>query len=421
MTLLFLAVSVESSPLDDLQLDALSAIARLRVDPSAIEPPAMKRLETLYVRGEFLRGKGEEEKAADLFRQVVSRARELKPAVSAGEATISDSDQKPSSPPIDGGDPPRAGDTAVEPEAVSQPIITELLPLPLSPLLTGTEDVYRPTRPESLSLISARLGVSSRLLARLNDLPPGVIVKPGSRIRYTNLRIVPKVRRNGIVINIPDRTLYLFKNGTLVKNIPVAVGKGSVGVKTAQSFETPTGPFRIVAKKRNPSWTPPPSIREEMAARNKPLPDVVPPGKDNPLGAYALVTSIPGILIHSTNLPSSVYGFSSHGCIRITPWEMERLFNDVSPSMGGEIIYEPIKLLVTDDRRVFLEANPDIYKRQHDPLTIVKRMIESRNVSGLVDWQKVSRVIRERKGIAEEVTDFVSLTGRNRHEVPKGS
>ena len=49
------------------------------------------------------------------------------------------------------------------------------------------------------------------------------------------------------------------------------------------------------------------SIQMEAMLQRKPVEEVVPPGPDNPLGRFALVTSIPGILIHETIWPRSVY------------------------------------------------------------------------------------------------------------------
>ncbi|GAB4294649.1 MAG: hypothetical protein Fur0034_02610 [Desulfuromonadia bacterium] len=381
------AAALSASPLlDDLQMDAMIAITRLKGAPSA-DSPVLRQMQSLYAAGESRRNAGDDEGAADRFRQILSLAREFAPPPPPPL-------QSPSPLPDPDGDPP---------------------PPPRSPLLVGTEDRYVASRRESLKLISARLGISSRLLATMNGLSPDAVIPTGHEILYRNLRIVPKSRRNGIVINIPDRTLYLFKDGTLTKTVPVAVGKGN-REKSPFSFETPTGPFRIVAKKRNPSWRVPPSIKKEMESRNKPLPDVVPPGKDNPLGGYALVTSLPGILIHGTNTPSSVYGFTSHGCIRVTPWEMEMLFREVGVATTGEIIYEPVKVLVTDDRRVFLEVNPDIYRRGKDPEKTVRRLLAEKGGEYLVDWSTVRRVIRERKGVAEDVTNRRLDAGRSRRD-----
>src|SRR5260370_39644957 len=53
-------------------------------------------------------------------------------------------------------------------------------------------------------------------------------------------------------------------------------------------WRTPLGETRVIAKIRHPAWYPPESIRKEHAANGDPLPKVVGPGPDNPLGDFAL-------------------------------------------------------------------------------------------------------------------------------------
>ena len=53
-------------------------------------------------------------------------------------------------------------------------------------------------------------------------------------------------------------------------------------------WATPTGTTKIVSKRKDPYWTPPESVRKEHAAEGDILPPRVPPGPDNPLGAYAM-------------------------------------------------------------------------------------------------------------------------------------
>jgi len=60
------------------------------------------------------------------------------------------------------------------------------------------------------------------------------------------------------------------------------IGIGMVG------WATPTGTTKIVSKRKDPYWTPPASVRKEHAAEGDILPARVPPGPDNPLGAFAM-------------------------------------------------------------------------------------------------------------------------------------
>jgi L,D-transpeptidase ErfK/SrfK len=283
---------------------------------------------------------------------------------------------------------------------------------PQSPYLVGGESIYTVERPETLRMVAAKLGVSVRQLVALNDLDPKKRLEPGQELRFNNLKIVPKKIANGLIINIPDRTLYFFRGGKLEKSIPVAVGKANKK-KDEQTipWQTPTGRFKVTAKAKDPTWRVPPSIQAEMAEQNKKVVDVVPPGKGNPLGQYAIRTSLSGIMLHSTNLPASIYGFNSHGCIRLMPREMEAFFKEVRVNTPGEIIYRPVKLTVTDDRRVFLEVHPDIYEKVKDLDKESRRLISGSKADQLVDWAKVRSVIQRKTGVAEEVTGSRATVG----------
>ncbi len=115
-------------------------------------------------------------------------------------------------------------------------------------------------------------------------------------------------------------------------------------------------------------------------------------------------TSIPGILIHSTTKPSSIYSFSSHGCIRLSPSRMEEFFPQIKVNTKGEIIYKPVKLAVTEDGRVFLEVHHDVYNKSASLVAEARQMIEKLKLSRLVDWAKFNSVVKQRSGVAEDIS-----------------
>lgn len=268
--------------------------------------------------------------------------------------------------------------------------------------LVGDEFVYTVRKRDTVRLIAAKFGVSSRNIVRLNRLQKGETLKEGQRLKIVTRRILPKEIKEGIIINIPDRTMYLFRDGKLATMYPVAVGKPSSGEH--KGWHTPTGTFRIVGKARDPVWKVPHSIRAEMKSQGREVLEEVPPGDGNPLGRYALRTSIPGILIHGTNLPSSIYGFNSHGCIRVYPENMERLFRTVGVRTEGEIVYKPVKLGESDDGRIFLEVHPDVYDKVKNLEIEAWKIITGSNVNDRVDWEKIMNAIDSRSGIPEDVT-----------------
>jgi lipoprotein-anchoring transpeptidase ErfK/SrfK len=295
---------------------------------------------------------------------------------------------------------------SVQPAPATKPVpavVSEEEPEYSSNRLIGTNGTYTVVKGDTIRLVAAKLGVSRNRLTTMNGLDAKAGLKIGQELHYNNRRIVPQHRiKDGIVINIPDRTLYFFQQGQMIFSTAVALGTPT---KTDQLvWETPIGRFKIVNKAKDPTWTVPPSIQEEMRLQGKEIITSIPPGKDNPLGKFALKTSLPGILIHSTTRPWSIYTYSSHGCIRVYPERMEELFKLVKLQTAGEIIYRPIKLVVTDEGHILLEAHGDIYNKTKGLTAEAQTLIRSHKLDDQVDWEKVKRVISRKAGVAEEIT-----------------
>ena len=265
-----------------------------------------------------------------------------------------------------------------------------------SSLLIGGEIIYRVTKGDTMELIGAKLGVDWRTLLKENNIDEKQILSIGQEIRTDTSKIVPKIIDDGIIINIPDRMLYYFKNKMLRASFPVGLGM--------HSRETPTGQFQVVYKEEHPTWYVPRSVQLEMLRKGARVRVVVPPGPDNPLGRYAVKLSLPGILIHETIWPASVYQFRSHGCIRVLPRDIENFFKDVEIDVTGEIIYTPLKIAVSDSGRIFLEVHRDVYRKIEDMNAEAKRLIESKGLSDKVNWQKVNVMLREKSGVAKDIT-----------------
>lgn len=272
----------------------------------------------------------------------------------------------------------------------------------ISDKLVGNASVYTVVRRDTLRLVAAKLGVSRYYLARINNIGLKAPLRVGQKLKYNNRKIIPQRMTNGIVINIPDRTLYYFKEGKLAVSLPVALGVPKKGEKF--DWKTPTGRFKIIAKQKDPTWHVPQSIKSEMEEEGKEIISSVAPGPQNPLGKYAIRTSIPGIMIHSTTKPGSIYSFSSHGCIRVYPEQMEGFFKEIKVNTPGEIIYRPVKLAVTESGRIFMEVHQDAYGTGTGLDATAKKLIEKQKLSGRVNWEKVETVIKEKAGIAEDVT-----------------
>jgi L,D-transpeptidase ErfK/SrfK len=231
----------------------------------------------------------------------------------------------------------------------------------------------------------------------------------GAEVVLPGQFILPRAERKGVVLNLPEMRLYYFYQDELektpmVKTYPVSVGR--------MDWNTPLGKTRIERKDKDPSWFPPESLKLEAIAAGDPLPDVVPPGPDNPLGGYALRLSIPGYLIHSTNKPYGVGMRVTHGCVRMYPENIEELFPIIPVHTMVQLVNQPIKLGWLN-KTLFLEVHPlmdeDVEKNQ-DLQSMAYAMIfdEIENKDAILDIPSIKRALREKNGIPIAITTFVS-------------
>lgn len=274
------------------------------------------------------------------------------------------------------------------------PALAHDLPL-LSRAATGGDSEYIIQPGDSLTAIGARFGVSAETLADQNTIAYAAIIHPGQRLRIHNPHIVPVALDDGILINLPQRMLFHFRQARLSAAYPVGLGK--------PSWRTPEGRFTLVSRVKNKPWLVPKSIQEEMRREGKAVLEEVPPGPDNPLGSHWLGMSMWGYGIHGTIAPSSIFQFRSHGCIRLHPDDVAELFDSVKVGTPGRLIYQPVLLAVVEDGRILLEVHPDIYNKGVDPAQIARDMAEANGVSQDIKWPLADAVIAAQDGVAHEV------------------
>lgn len=262
-----------------------------------------------------------------------------------------------------------------------------------APIVGG--EISYPVRPgDSLTSVSARLGVDASVIARANGLAADARLKTDQLLKIENRHIVPEQRTEGILINVPERMLFFFQNDS-VRGFPVGLGR--------PDWQTPTGRFAIAGKEQDPVWDVPPSIQEEMRREGKVVRQRVLPGPENPLGQYWIALTGSACGIHGTNAPSSVYRFRTHGCIRLHPDDVARLFPLVPIGLPVEIVYRPVLLAEGEDGAIWLEVHPDVYRRRIDALATARELAAKTGLEGKIDWTRAVEVIRERAGVARRV------------------
>jgi lipoprotein-anchoring transpeptidase ErfK/SrfK len=121
-----------------------------------------------------------------------------------------------------------------------------------------------------------------------------------------------------IVVKTSERRLYLILDDGHAMRYPVGVGK---------SGKQWAGTTRIDGKYRNPAWSPPAEVKHDKPS----MPDVIPGGSPhNPMGVAAMTLAGGEYAIHGTNMPGSVGGFVSYGCIRMLNADISDLYQRVS-------------------------------------------------------------------------------------------
>ncbi len=207
---------------------------------------------------------------------------------------------------------------------------------------------------DTLVDIARRHGLGYQDIVRANPDVNVWVPGEGTEIILPTRFVLPPGPREGVVLNLAEYRMYFFpepKPGeqAVVMTYPISIGR--------MDWETPLGNTTVVAKAVNPSWYVPQSVLDEHAAEGRPLPRIVPPGPDNPLGSRAIRLGLPGYLIHGTNRPAGVGMRVTHGCIRMFPEDIEYLFPKIDVKTKVRIINAPVKMGWNGDELV-MEVHP---------------------------------------------------------------
>ncbi len=259
--------------------------------------------------------------------------------------------------------------------------------------IIGSLKTYETKNDESLIELARRFKIGyNEIVAANPGLDPFV---PGANktITVPTSWILPdQTSRDGIVINLSEMRLYFFskQSSDIVRTFPIGIG--------SEGNETPVGTFRIVEKKVKPAWYVPASIRKE----NPDLPRVVPPGPDNPLGSHAMKLSAHSVLIHGTNRPFAVGRRASHGCIRMYPEDIPKLFQVVPNGTKVTIIRQPVKVGVFNDQ-IYLEVHKDDFL-QMNYFDEAVNLLRKKKLYEKIDKDKMLTTLREKKGFPVDIT-----------------
>ena len=186
-----------------------------------------------------------------------------------------------------------------------------------SPMKTPESKVYSVQRGDSITSIGNSLNTTQGLLMRANGLTEDTVLNLNQQLKYT-----PKDFR--IIIERSKCRLFLLDKDGIFRLYKVGLGK--------PGHDTALGTFKIGNKEKNPTWNKPGAgpipfgdPRNELGTRWMPLvPDQQ--GLPTDLG------------VHGTIRPETVGLYSSNGCVRLLPADIEELYDLVVRATPVEIV-----------------------------------------------------------------------------------
>jgi len=269
---------------------------------------------------------------------------------------------------------------------------------PVYPSIIGSVQTHTTVYEDSLVDLARKHGLGYTEIVSANPgLDPWV---PGAdkKVVLPKAHILPAAPREGIVINLADQRLYFFRDdGKMVDSVPLGIGNNG--------WDTPKGTTKVVRKKKNPTWYVPQSVRKE----DPELPAIVRPGPDNPLGSHAVYLGWPAYLFHGTNKPYGVGRRVSHGCVRLYPEDIARLFGDIKVGTLVTVVDQPMKVTKMDGQlwleihATQLQADEVEQTGTHTPSKPAEFEFLLTSAAGddanRIDWEKAKRAALERRGI----------------------
>jgi L,D-transpeptidase ErfK/SrfK len=258
---------------------------------------------------------------------------------------------------------------------LSSAVTAEVLPLPADGSdLVGRTKYVAARQEDTLIDIAREYSVGQDEIVMANPEVDRWLPGRGTRVTVPRQFILPNAPRNGIVVNVPEMRLYFYPSAgkgakpTRVVTYPISIGR--------MDWRSPLGVTKVVAKVKDPVWRPPASIKAEHAKKGEILPDVVPAGPDNPLGQFAMRLGVPGYLIHGTD-QDKAYGIGmrvTHGCIRMYPEDIAKLFPEVAVGTPVNLVNQPVKLGWRDDT-LYIEVSEPLDEDRLGPDDLMAKAV----------------------------------------------
>lgn len=184
-----------------------------------------------------------------------------------------------------------------------------------------------------IEVLSERFHSSEAFLAELNpDITAWDAGAVGKTIKVPNVdsrKSAPKAER--LAIDCSRFRLRAYDAGNrLVASFPCSVARDPA--------RAPTGTLHITTFAANPIYVfDPGNYPESPQARKVGRRLIIPAGPNCPVGDYWIGINATGFGIHGTPHPETIGRRESHGCFRLTNWDIVRLSRMVKPGTPVEV------------------------------------------------------------------------------------
>jgi lipoprotein-anchoring transpeptidase ErfK/SrfK len=180
----------------------------------------------------------------------------------------------------------------------------------------------------ALEALGERFHASPTLLSSLN--PGATFSKAGESLTVPNVGSAPPVTSGAVTVTVTKATSALTvedESGRIILHAPVTSG--------SQHDPLPIGTWKVTGVQQNPPFHYNPALFwDANPAHSKAK---LQPGPNNPVGTVWIDISKEHYGLHGTPSPSAIGHVQSHGCVRMTNWDAQRVAALVKP--GTRVIF----------------------------------------------------------------------------------
>jgi L,D-transpeptidase ErfK/SrfK len=123
-------------------------------------------------------------------------------------------------------------------------------------------------------------------------------------------------------------------------------------------------------------------------------------------------------LIHGTNKPFAIGRRATHGCIRIYPEDIPKLFEMVPNGTKVTTVKQPIKVGMRQ-KKVYIEIHEDQDVKIDNYLEAASALLQKKGLIKSVSTEKLYKAIRKKDGVPFDITLDEKKEGPKAPAVPE--